>query len=66
MANLTGHAYASLGTRGDCVSGASKDKNAPQRFADEDNSQILTEMQQEFKMDLPTDHEITDADGKRW
>ena len=44
-----------------CVSGASKDKNAPQRFADEDNSQILTETQQEFKMDLPTDHEITDV-----
>ena len=44
-----------------CVSGASKDKNAPQRFAGEDNSQILTETQQEFKMDLPTDHEITDA-----
>ena len=44
-----------------CVSGASKDKNAPQRFAGEDNSQILTETQQEFKMDLPTDHEITDV-----
>ena len=34
-----------------CVSGASKDKNAPQRLAGEDNSQILTETQQEFKMD---------------
>ena len=44
-----------------CVSGASKDKNAPQRFAGEDNSQILTETQQEFKMDLPADHEITDV-----
>ena len=44
-----------------CVSGASKDKNAPQRFAGEDNSQILTETQQEFKMDLPTDHEMTDV-----
>ena len=44
-----------------CVSEASKDKNAPQRFAGEDNSQILTETQQEFKMDLPTDHEITDV-----
>ena len=44
-----------------CVSGASKDKNAPQRFAGEYNSQILTETQQEFKLDLPTDHEITDV-----
>ena len=44
-----------------CVSGASKDKTAPQRFAGEDNSQILTETQQEFKMDLPTDHELTDV-----
>ena len=52
-----------------CVSGASKDKNAPQRFAGEDNSQILTETQQEFKMDLPTDHEIRDVTenaGKMW
>ena len=48
-----------------CVSGASKDKNAPQRFAGED-SQILAETQQEFKMDLPTDHEITDVTEKRW
>ena len=51
------------------VSGASKDKNAPQRFAGEDNSQILTETQQEFKMDLPTNHEITDATenaGNMW
>ena len=44
-----------------CVSGASKDKNAPQRFAGEHNSQILTETQQEFKTFLPTDHEITDV-----
>ena len=44
-----------------CVSGASKDKNAPQRFVGEDNSQILTRTQREFKMDLPTDHEITDV-----
>ena len=43
-----------------CVSGTSKD-NAPQRFAGEDHSQILTETQQVFKMDLPTDHEITDV-----
>ena len=52
-----------------CVSEASKDKNAPQRFAGEDNSQILTETQQEFKMDLPTDHEITDVTentGNMW
>ena len=52
-----------------CVSRASKDKNAPQRFAGEDNSQILTETQQEFKMDLPTDHEITDVTentGNMW
>ena len=42
-----------------CVSRASKDWNAPQRFAGEDNSQILTRTQREFKMDLPTDHEIT-------
>ena len=51
-----------------CV-GASKDKNAPQRFAGEDNSQILTETQQEFKMVLPTDHEITDVTenaGNMW
>ena len=46
-----------------CVSEASKDKTAPQRFVGEDNSQILTETQQEFKMDLPTDHEITDVTG---
>ena len=44
-----------------CVSGVSKDKNAPRRFAGEHNSQILTETQQEFKIDLPTDHEITDV-----
>ena len=44
-----------------CVSGASKDKNAPQRFAGKDNSQILTETQQQFKMYLPTNHEITDV-----
>ena len=44
-----------------CVSRASKDKNAPQRFAGEDNSQILTKTQQEFKMNLQTDHEITDV-----
>ena len=44
-----------------CVSDASKDKNAPQRLAGEDDSQILTETQQEFKMDLPTNHEITDV-----
>ena len=52
-----------------CVSGASKDKNAPQRFAGEYNSQILTETQQEFKMDLPTDHAITDVTentGNMW
>ena len=52
-----------------CVSGASKDKNAPQRFAGEDNSQIFTETQQEFKMDLPTHHEITDVTenaGNMW
>ena len=52
-----------------CVSEASRDKNAPQRFAGEDNSQILTETQQEFKMDLPTDHEITDVTenvGNMW
>ena len=52
-----------------CVSGDSKDKNAPQRFAGEDNSQILTETQQEFKMDLPTYHEITDVTenaGNMW
>ena len=48
------------------VSEASKDKNAPQRFAVEDNSQILTETQQELKMDLPTDNEITDVTKKRW
>ena len=44
-----------------CVSEASKDKNAPQRLAGEDDSQILTETQQEFKMDLPTHHEITNV-----
>ena len=44
-----------------CVSEASKDKNAPQRLAGEDDSQMLTETQQEFKMDLPTNHEITDV-----
>ena len=44
-----------------CVSEASKDKNVPQRVAGEDDSQILTETQQEFKMDLPTNHEITDV-----
>ena len=44
-----------------CVSGASKGKNASQRFAGEDNNKILTKTQQEFKMDLPTDHEITDV-----
>ena len=52
-----------------CVSEASKDKNAPQRFAGEDNSQILTETQQEFKTDLPTDHENTDVTenaGNMW
>ena len=52
-----------------CVSEASKDKNTPQRFTDEDNSQILTEKQQEFKMDMPTDHEITDETenaGNMW
>ena len=52
-----------------CVSEASKDKNAPQRFAGEDNSQNLTETQQEFKMDFPTDHEITDVTenaGNMW
>ena len=52
-----------------CVSGTSKDKNASQRFVGEDNSQILTETQQEFKTDLPTDHEITDATenaGNMW
>ena len=49
-----------------CVSEASKDKNAPQRFAGEDNIQILTETQQEFKMDLPTNLEITDIKRRRW
>ena len=52
-----------------CVSGASKDKNAPQRFAGEDNSKIFTETQQEFKMDLPAHHEITDVTenaGNMW
>ena len=44
-----------------CVSEASRDKDAPQRLAGEDNSQILTETQEESKMNLPTDHEITDA-----
>ena len=43
-----------------CVSGTSKD-NAPQRFAREDHSQILTETLQVYKMDLPTDQEITDV-----
>ena len=43
------------------VSEASQDKDAPQRLAGEDNSQILTETQQEFKMDLPTNREITDV-----
>ena len=48
-----------------CVSEASKGKNVPQRFAGEDNSQILTETQQEFKMD----YEITDVTenaGNMW
>ena len=52
-----------------CVSEASKDKDAPQRLVGEDNSQILTETQQEFKMDLPTHHEITDVtenSGNMW
>ena len=52
-----------------CVSEASKDKNAPQRLAGEDDSQILTETQQEFKLVLPTNHEITDVTenaGKMW
>ena len=49
-----------------CVSEASKDKDAPQRLAGEDNRQILTETQQEFKMDLPTNHEIADVTEKRW
>ena len=48
-----------------CVSEASEDKNVPQRFAGEDNSQTLTETQQEFKMDLPTNHEITGVTDKR-
>ena len=52
-----------------CVSGGSKDKNPPQRFAGENNSQILTETWQEFKMDLLTDNEITDVtenDSNMW
>ena len=52
-----------------CVSEASKDKNAPQRLAGEDDSQILTETQQEFKLVLPTNHEITDVTenaGNMW
>ena len=52
-----------------CVSEASKDKNAPQKFAGENNSQMLTETQQKFKMDLPTNHEITDVTenaGNMW
>ena len=40
-----------------CVSEASKDQNAPQRLAGEDDSQILTETQQEFKL---VNHEITE------
>ena len=43
-----------------CVSRAS-DWNAPQRFAGENNSQIMTKTKQEFKMDLPTDHEVTNV-----
>ena len=49
-----------------CVSDASKDKNAPQRLAGEDDSQILTETQQEFKL---VDLEITDVTenvGNMW
>ena len=52
-----------------CVSQASKDKDAPQRLADQDDSQILTETQQEFKLVLLTNHEITDVTenvGKMW
>ena len=37
------------------------DKDAPQRFAGEDNSQHLTKTQEEFEMDLPTHHEVTDV-----
>ena len=44
-----------------CVSEASKDKDALMTVAGEDISQHLTEKQQEFKMDLPTDHEIADV-----
>ena len=33
-----------------CVSEASKGENAPQRLAGEDDSQILTETQQKFKL----------------
>ena len=42
-----------------CVSEASKDKDAPQWLAGEDDSEILTETQQKFKMYSPTNHEIT-------
>ena len=52
-----------------CVSEASKDKDAPQRLVGEDDSQILTETQQEFKLVLLTNHEITDVTenvGKMW
>ena len=41
----------------------------PQRLAVEDDSQILTDTQQEFKMDVPTDREITDVtenSGNMW
>ena len=44
-----------------CVSEASKDKDAPQRLVGEDDSQILTETKQDFKLVLPTNHEITDV-----
>ena len=37
-----------------CVSEASKDKNAPQKFAGENNSQMLTETQQKFTMKSQT------------
>ena len=43
------------------MSEASKDKDAVKRLAGEDNSQHLTEKQQEFEMDWPTDHGITDV-----
>ena len=52
-----------------CVSDASKDKDALMTVAGEDISQHLTEKQQEFKMDLPTDHEIADVTvnaGNMW